>query len=1077
MMAAISLLRLCSVITPSKAAITKFIKRHPCLAHLVVLSEGVDFSLLSAKVEDLLTRDDVGGWFDEVIQAPSSDDPPDLPPPSRESVPSNISLLDEIKLGLPSDRTRLTGIRRTLRENPTEDPQEMGDIIVEFWDEVWKKRRRSPTASALADHLRSFTKRMNDALRPEIPSVEAIVTLINGSNNSSPGPDGIPFSFYRMMADPVAVCLLDIIKRLATGEKPPTGFNHARLFLIPKNNSFLVINTRPISVTNAENRLIAKMVNDLMMPAAAAFLHPAQKGFVPGRQGVDNVVDFTQAYYSSLSAKQQRYVLLLDTKKAFDSLDHDFIRAVLTLIGLPIWIVQLIDGLLDQVRVTLVLSCNTDHHIDIERGVKQGCPLSPLIFILCYDVLLESLASSVANIRLGGFADDLAVESENLSAITEAIKIIQAFALFSGLGLNMSKTVILTTLPTEPRDELQLQLAGVGRGSAQGRIHFVARGVYLGVLIGRDVGTMDVYEKAHQKFLSRTALFKPVLHRSSLHKRAVIFNVFLLTIYSYLAQLYEIPRSMVDQVREIVRKHVINFNGGGCGYAHLVNPRANFGPFTPVRDILGSNIAALAHDQDLLSSHGLPTPNPEVYGLVYDPSSIEKTMSIGMHKWFAAFRLLHDLNNRAPGGNIVSSHLHGTAAKVRSLIYRDFIDRYYWRHRDSPLKTFNSSLTNKLSRLVPGHDGVQLGGHIRAHAKLASKHMTPALWNNQFKLILDALPTDTRRVRGNMVVQGRPSPHTTSNFPCFLCGGFADDIRHLFQDECVPTMWARQSLRGTLGIDLGGGLLTALLAEPPGIDLSTLTIIALNFAIWQERSFLKGFAEPPDPKYVAQRLFERALELIPRPRGKTTSKAIMDFLARTHDDTFVIFTDGSSIPNPGPCGSGVYIILPRCLGGGTLDASVELGLGSNNIGEMHAILLAVSLVAPLLGIHPNCKMAIFTDSNLCEGFFMEGWAFGEDPALAQQTKIILRPFLDCKRATLNWVKAHDNLEGNERADYNAKRGAKGSAKSIAEARSFAKLPLYLNFSDIADTAIIDSMEYGVRDNYRVNLTRSTTYVL
>jgi ribonuclease HI len=356
--------------------------------------------------------------------------------------------------------------------------------------------------------------------------------------------------------------------------------------------------------------------------------------------------------------------------------------------------------------------------------------------------------------------------------------------------------------------------------------------------------------------------------------------------------------------------------------------------------------------------------------------------------------------------------------------------------------------------------------------------MTPALWNNQFKLILDALPTDTRRVRGNMVVQERHSPHTTSNFPCYLCGGFADDIRHLFQDECVPTLWARQSLRGTLGLDLGGGLLTSLLAEPPGIKISTLTIIALNFAIWKERTFLKGFTEPPDPKYVAQRIFDQTLALIPRPRGKATSKAIMDFLARTHDDTFVIFTDGSSIPNPGPCGAGVYIILPRCLGGGTVDASVELGIGSNNIGEMHAILLAVSLVAPLMELHPGCKMAIFTDSNLCEGFFMKGWAFGEDPALAQQTKLILQPFLGCKRGTLHWVKAHDNLEGNERADYNAKRGAKGSARSIAEGTNDAKFALILSFTDVTDTDIIDGMDHGVRDHYCVKtLTRSTNYGL
>lgn len=1074
--AAISLLRLCSIITPNTTAIRNFLKRHPCFVHLVDLSVGVDFSLLSAKIDDLLTRDDAGGWFDESDQALPVVGSSDLPPPEKDSVPSNISLLDEIKLGLPSDRVRLTGIRRTLRENPTEDPDEMGDIIVEFWDEIWKKRRRAPTAAALVAHLRGFTKRMRASLAPAIPTVDALVTLINGSNNSSPGPDGIPFSFFRMVADLVAVCLLDIIKRLSVGEKPPVGFNHARLYLIPKNNSFLVINTRPISVTNVENRLIAKMINDLIMPSAADFLHPAQKGFVPGRQGVDNIVDFNQAYYSSLSAKQQRYVLLLDTKKAFDSLDHDFIRAVLSLIGLPSWTVQLIDGLLDHVRVSLVLSCKTDHHINIERGVKQGCPLSPLIFILCYDVLLESLAADVSDARFGGFADDLAVESVRLSVITHVIGIIKEFARFSGLGLNMGKTVILTTLPTGHREELQLKFAGYGIGSARGRIRFVDRAVYLGVLMGREVKTEDIFEKAHAKFTSRISLFRELLRRSSIHKRTIIFNVFLVTIYSYLAQLYEIPRHMVDFVREAARTNVVNFHGGGFGYAHLVNPRAGFGPFTPVRDVMGSNIAALAFNQDLLSSHGLPTPNPEVYAAVFDPLVVLNSMLIKDHRLFAAFRILHDCNNRAPDGSISSKHLSGSGAKVRGLIYRDFIDLYFWRHRESHLKSFNSSLTNKLNRLVPGQDGAALGVHIRAHAKIAAKHMTPALWNNQFKLILNALPTDTRRVRGNMVVQARHSPLTDSIYPCYICGSFADDIRHMFQDECIPTRWARESIRGTLGLDFDGGLLTSLLAVPPGtVELTTTAIISLNFAIWKERAYLKGFAAPPDPNFVAKRIFEQSLALIPRPRGKTTSKAILDFLSHSHEETVIIFTDGSAIPNPGPCGAGVYTLLPLCLGGGKVDASVELGVGSNNIGEMHAILTAVTLISPLLELHQNCKVAIFTDSNLCEGHFMRGWAFTEDPELARQTRQILQPLLDSKRATLSWVKAHDDLEGNDRADHNAKRGAKGSARHCEEAPA-ASFSLFLNFTNVTDTVFIEGMDQVARANYIVKeLTRSTSF--
>jgi ribonuclease HI len=632
----------------------------------------------------------------------------------------------------------------------------------------------------------------------------------------------------------------------------------------------------------------------------------------------------------------------------------------------------------------------------------------------------------------------------------------------------MGKTVILTSLPTDLRDDYQLQLAGYGRGSAKGRIHFVERAVYLGVLIGRNVNTRDVFEKAHQKFISRIALYRTLLHRSSLHKRTIIYNVFLLPIYSYLAQLYEIPDKMVDYVRNAARINIVNFHGGGFGYAHLVNPRDKFGPFTPVRDIMGSNLAALACDQDFASSHGLPTPSAEVFAAVFDPKAVVNSMKIEDHKLYAAFRILRDCNNRTLDGSISSKHLVGPFAKVRSLIYKDFIELNFWRHRESKLSSFHSSLTNKLDRLVPGNDGAKLGEHIRAHSKVAAKHMTPALWNNQFKLILSALPTDFRRLKGNMSVQARPTPESVSEFPCFLCGQFTDDTKHLFQDECAPTRMARERLRGTLGVDFGGDLITSLLAfEPSTVELTSLIIICLNFAIWKERTFLKGYLTPPEPLYVAQRLFERTLNLIPRPRGKTTRKAIHDFLARSHEETIIIFTDGSSIPNPGPCGSGVYILLPLCMGGGTIDASVELGLGSNNIGEMHAILTALVIVAPIMKLHTNCKLAIFTDSNLCEGHIKRGWAFREDPELASQTRAILQPFLDQKRAAMDWVKAHDDLEGNERADANAKRGAKGSAKNVADPLLASRPTLYIRFTDVGDEAAVTAIDHAISESYYI----------
>jgi hypothetical protein len=97
------------------------------------------------------------------------------------------------------------------------------------------------------------------------------------------------------------------------------GFNYGSLFLLPKDDSLLIDHTRPISVANADNRIIAKLLANILGPELNKILHASQKGFIPGRCGLDHTHDLTASFYGAAERGDQRYVLFLDTKKAFDS--------------------------------------------------------------------------------------------------------------------------------------------------------------------------------------------------------------------------------------------------------------------------------------------------------------------------------------------------------------------------------------------------------------------------------------------------------------------------------------------------------------------------------------------------------------------------------------------------------------------------------------------------------------------------------------------------------------------------------------------------------------------------------------
>jgi hypothetical protein len=433
----------------------------------------------------------------------------------------------------------------------------MAEILAKCWQKWGDRRTNAPSDEQIDDYLKDYDVALPLNFVLNIPSIDDIIDTIHKTKNSCPGPDGVHYALLRAFSRKIANIIHRILVALSEGKKPPQEFNEVLQFYFPKGDSLLPQDTRPISVANTVSRIIAKILADSITPAAKKILRQAQKGFIPDRSINDHVEDITTIFYSNLEKKQQHYILFLDTEKAFDSLDHGFIFKVLKHIGCPPWYINCYQGLLHNIQGIPVLSAPTKKRIFLNRGVKQGCPMSPIIFALCFDVLLHKLSLLGLDNGDFAFADDLAISTSKFSTIVNCLHVIKSFSIYSGLGLNYKKSVILSTRRHNYSDMVVRYEHGFRD------ICFVDKVKYLGVWLGRNVTTNDIFREAYNKFVTRFGNLKDIIkHGKNLHYRIRICNTYLLPIFYYFAQFYIIPWPMVVKVKEMIRKIIVPYKGG-----------------------------------------------------------------------------------------------------------------------------------------------------------------------------------------------------------------------------------------------------------------------------------------------------------------------------------------------------------------------------------------------------------------------------------------------------------------------------------------------------------------------------------
>jgi hypothetical protein len=460
-----------------------------------------------------------------------------------------------------------------------ENLQGVGDMV--------DQRRRDKEIDDVLEYVQTSIPADEQGKLTRMVDREEVRTAIKDlPDGKAAGTDGLPHEFWKRLMnqhdenEKHERLSFDVLKLLTMlyndieqeGMVEGTGFSKGWMCPIYKKSDRTdIANYRPITVLNTDYKIFTRALTTRLTSAVPEIIHRDQAGFMKGRR-IEDQTELIKLMISACEVEEVNGVIVcLDQEKAYDKISHDFLFRSLRKFGFSVHFVNTVQSLYSDAHTVVIINGEVSSPFRITRGVRQGDPLSCLLF----NIAIESLAtmlreSNLEGLRIRGdvertiatlFADDTTVYLSEQDSFSDLQTVLQMWCRASRAKFNVQKTEIIPVGSSDYRAEvLDKRRLHAGQPEIPPQIHIAKDGEpirVLGAFVGNNVNQVNVWTPILER--ADRALTRWDRTRPTLEGKRLIVGMVVGGYTQYLTRVQGMPKD----VETLLTKKIRRFMSGG----------------------------------------------------------------------------------------------------------------------------------------------------------------------------------------------------------------------------------------------------------------------------------------------------------------------------------------------------------------------------------------------------------------------------------------------------------------------------------------------------------------------------------